>query len=140
MLATQLPFNGSEVRDHNPSPICDALPRVCLQPHRPHLLPPFPLRVRHPDLDCLPSTLIAEPFAQPQAPQETEEDLCALRAKVCAGVWDSQPQDRSEGALDLVTGMLQVDTDSRLTLDDVCDHAWVGGQDKIPWRGANERL
>ena len=42
--------------------------------------------------------------------------------------------EMTEGALELVTGMLRVEAESRLSLDDVCAHSWVGGQDAVPWR------
>jgi serine/threonine protein kinase len=69
--------------------------------------------------------------------EDTEEDLEVLREKIRAGRWDVQP-DCSDDALDLVTRMLAVDADARMTLDDVCEHVWVGGADNVPWRGYDE--
>ena len=41
---------------------------------------------------------------------------------------------RSEAAIDLVTRLLAVEPDERCSLDDVCEHEWVGGQDAVPWQ------
>jgi len=61
-----------------------------------------------------------------------------LRRKVCAGVWDVQITNRPPEAVELVTALLKVDPAERFTLDEVCEHSWIGGQDQIPWRGFNE--
>ena len=66
--------------------------------------------------------------------EDTEEEQAALRAKGCSGVWDVQPSGVSESAIDLLTRILTVDPDERCTLDDVCEHDWIGGVDNIPWQ------
>ena len=66
--------------------------------------------------------------------EESEEDQRQLTAKVCAGAWDVSLADKcSEDAIDLVSGMLAVDPEKRLSLDDVCEHRWIGGLDHVPW-------
>ena len=70
--------------------------------------------------------------------EDTDEERAALRAKVCAGAWDVTPPDRSEAAVDLVTRMLAVAPDERCSLDEVCDHEWVGGIDAVPWQALPE--
>jgi len=67
---------------------------------------------------------------------QTDEEQAALRNKVCAGTWDVQPQC-SDAALGLVTRILQVDPQTRATLDEVCAHPWVAGEDneEVPWQG-----
>lgn len=65
--------------------------------------------------------------------EDTPEEQAALRDKVCSGVWDVQPSC-SEAAVDVLTRMLTVDPDERCSLDDVCEHEWVGGADNIPWQ------
>ena len=65
--------------------------------------------------------------------EDTEEEQAALREKVCSGVWDTQPPC-SDPALEVLTRMLAVDPEERWSLDDVCESAWVGGVDNIPWQ------
>jgi len=68
--------------------------------------------------------------------EDTDEEQAGLRDKVCAGQWDVQPQC-SDAALGLVTHILQVDPQKRATLDEVCTHPWVAGEDneEVPWQG-----
>ena len=50
-------------------------------------------------------------------------------------VWDVPLEGRcSPAAVDLVTRLLTVDPEQRCSLDDVCDHEWVGGLDRVPWQ------
>ena len=71
--------------------------------------------------------------------EDTDEEERALSAKVCGGVWDvplEASESRSQPAIDLVTRMLTVDPAARASLDDVCEHEWVGGVDQVPWRAS----
>jgi len=70
--------------------------------------------------------------------EDSDAELAELRRKVCAGVWDVQITNRPPEAVELVTALLKVDPAERFTLDEVCEHSWIGGQDQIPWRGFNE--
>ena len=72
--------------------------------------------------------------------EDTDEEQAALRAKVMGGEWDEAPRlaERSEPALDLVSALLRLAPAERATLDDVCEHGWIGSADAIPWRGFDE--
>ena len=59
--------------------------------------------------------------------EETAEERDALRAKVMAGAWDTLPDERSDDALELVSGMLCVDPAERSTLNEVAATPWVVG-------------
>ena len=71
--------------------------------------------------------------------EETEEEREELRRKVCAGKWDPWEPTCSPAALDLVTRMLAVDPAERCSLDEVCEHSWVGGLERVPWQALPER-
>eukprot|EP00326_Haptolina_ericina_P010049 CAMPEP_0181216240 /NCGR_PEP_ID=MMETSP1096-20121128/26474_1 /TAXON_ID=156174 ORGANISM="Chrysochromulina ericina, Strain CCMP281" /NCGR_SAMPLE_ID=MMETSP1096 /ASSEMBLY_ACC=CAM_ASM_000453 /LENGTH=231 /DNA_ID=CAMNT_0023308215 /DNA_START=193 /DNA_END=888 /DNA_ORIENTATION=+ len=71
------------------------------------------------------------PFA---GDDEEAEDRAELQSKICAGEWDVEP-DCSAPALDLLTRMLASDPDQRCTLQQVCDHPFVGGSDQVPLHG-----
>jgi len=67
--------------------------------------------------------------------EETDEEQRALRDKVCAGLWDLPLEGRcSPAAADLVGRLLTVDAAERCSLDDVCEHEWVGGLERVPWQ------
>ena len=65
----------------------------------------------------------------------TDEEQAELRKKVCDGSWDCDLEGKcSEAAADLVTRMLTVNPEERASLDDVCEHEWVGGLEAVPWQ------
>ena len=70
--------------------------------------------------------------------EDSDEEVAELRAKVCSGQPDAVPEwseySRCPSAFDLAEGMLRVDPAERFSLDDVCDHEWVGGLEHVPWR------
>ena len=67
--------------------------------------------------------------------EETDEEQAELRKKVCDGSWDCDLEGKcSEAAADLVTRMLTVNPEERASLDDVCEHEWVGGLEAVPWQ------
>lgn len=70
--------------------------------------------------------------------EDSDEEVAELRAKVCSGQPDAVPEwseySRCPSAFDLAEGMLCVDPAERFSLDDVCDHEWVGGLEHVPWR------
>ena len=71
--------------------------------------------------------------------EDTEEEERALSAKVCSGVWDvplEPSESTSPAAVDLVTRILTVNPEERASLDEVCEHEWVGGLDQVPWRAS----
>ena len=87
---------------------------------------------------CLFATLAtALPFG---GGEDTEEEERALSEKVCGGAWDVPLEERcSPAAIDLVTRMLAVDPAERCSLDEVCEHSWVGGLERVPWQALPER-
>eukprot|EP00966_Prymnesium_polylepis_P333045 7388513-Prymnesium_polylepis.1 len=63
-----------------------------------------------------------------------DDERRELQEKVCAGQWDVEPKC-SALAIDLLRGIMCVDPVRRLTLEQVCEHPWVGGAAQMPLGG-----